>query len=134
MGFIIKEYNSDPEASREREAMLKYDESVIKRYRIKYSIPQQVRFGMLPYSALEEYERQKAEDLAMEEAEAMDIAEDQTVDAAPEEPKKNHTFWEDDDGDRENLSDDEYAKFLAENGIVLQQATDVVASMLNNVN
>lgn len=90
---------------------LRYGENVIKRERINYSVPQMVRYGMLPYSALEEYYQNKAlERAAQTEAEES---------KHPQSASHGHTFWEDDDGEREMLSDEEYAKFLRDNAIDL---------------
>lgn len=92
-------------------------QGVIKRAEINYSVPQMVRFGMLPYSALEEYLKQQEEAKRQEEA-AAQAAQTESAKPAKEE-RKNHTFWEDDDGDREMLSQEDYEKFLRENAIDL---------------
>lgn len=81
---------------------LRHDENIIKRERINYSIPQKVRFGMLPYSALEEYQREK------EEAEKK-----------AKETAHNHTFWEDEDYEQKRMSPKEFEEFLKNNSINL---------------
>lgn len=141
MGIVIQDGAKDEKAVRFDGPILRYDENIIKRHRIKYTVPQLVRLGFLPYSAYLEYEQQKALE---EEANNEDLKEEQTAEPADEEISAseddhkgeseniNHTFWEDDDGDREQLSDEEYAKFLEENSVVLNSPEDMIADLLNN--
>lgn len=109
----------------ENEPIIKFDENVIKRYKIKYTVPEMVRFGMLPYTALLEYEQYKAakeadqtEEIKTEEIRS-ETKDSESKDKPEKEKKVNHTFWEDDDGDRELMSQADFEKFLRENSISL---------------
>ena len=92
MGVIVKGsiVNTEEYKNPADNVVLRSDEVIIKRYRLNYTIPQQVRLGMLPYSALEEYERQKAleaEQQSAEEQVSADIPAD-----AEEAPKRGVLF------------------------------------------
>lgn len=107
MGVLVKG-KVDPNVLNINTAKPEYSTGVIKRELIKYSVPQKVRFGMLPYSALQEYEQEKAATAA------------KAAEAAEEEaPKKRGTFWEEDEGDRQNISQEDFEKFLKDNAIDL---------------
>lgn len=129
MGVIIKsQYIDYDETHHFEEPPLRAEEHVVKRYKIKYSVPQMVRFGMLPYSALEEYEKQNANPNEAELQETAEAAVDAAVDTGAEAevveeaPKKRGTFWEEDDGDRELMSQADFEKFLKESGIDISNA------------
>lgn len=105
---------------------LRHGVNIIKRQWINYSVPQLVRMGMLPLSAYEEYEKNKVE--AEPEPETANSTSDEFMKnleaeeaaiEAPEEKPRRGAFWEQDDGERELMSADDFAKFLAENGIGL---------------
>lgn len=146
MGVVVKGnidlnkiYNNDVEIT------LRYDENVIKRDRINYSIPQKVRFGMLPYQALLDYEEEKrtkerfaAKDTRKDTEIPIEITETgENTEPAESKPKKNKTFWEEDEGDRQNVSQEEYEKILAGNGVdisaILGQ-NDVMKGLFDNIN
>lgn len=128
MGIVINDGSDDEKVVRTGTPLLRYDENVIKRHRIVYTVPQLVRLGLLPYSAYLQYEQQKAMEEAEKEAELEETP--QLSEDEPKEEKKNHTFWEDDDGEREQLSDEDYAKFLSENAVQLNTAEDMIANLL----
>lgn len=139
MGVIVKGnidlnkvYNNDVEIT------LRYDENVIKRDRINYSIPQKVRFGMLPYQALLDYQAEQEEKnrLSAKSTRKTEESKVETSDT-PEEtkPKKNKTFWEEDEGDRHNVSQEEYEKILQNSGVDLSSIlgqNDVMSNLFNN--
>lgn len=134
MGVIVKGnidlnkiYNNDVEIT------LRYDENVIKRDRINYTIPQKVRFGMLPYQALLDYQEEQ------EKKSRLSAKSTRKEDSEPKEeaaPKKNKTFWEEDEGDRQNVSQEEYEKILQNNGVDLSSIlgqNDVMAGIFDNM-
>lgn len=137
MGVIVKgNIDLNKVYNNEVEITLRYDENVIKRDRINYSIPQKVRFGMLPYQALLDYQaeqeeknRLSAKDTRVEKEASAEISTD-------DKPKRNKTFWEDDEGDRQNVSMEEYEKILGDNGVDLSTIlgqNDVMAGLFDNI-
>lgn len=104
MGVVIKGKINPDVVEVKPLKYLRYDENVIKRERINYSIPQKVRFGMLPYSALEEYQKEK------------EAAKSQTKE---ETQPHNHTFWEDENYEQKRMSPKEFEEFLKNNAINL---------------
>ena len=77
---------------------------LIKRYQIDYSYEQKFKLGIMTPA---EYAHK----------------------AAQSSGKKDHTFWEDDEGVRENVSDRDYETFLAMNNLDVsnENAVDVAA-------
>ena len=91
---------------------------LIKRYQIDYSYEQKFKLGIM--TPAEYYAWQNELYLkAQEEAQK----------AAQSSGKKDHTFWEDDEGVRENVSDRDYETFLAMNNLDVsnENAVDVAA-------
>lgn len=134
MGIVVK--NTDGlEEIKPRQAIIPHDQSLIKYWNINYSIPQKIRLGLLPISALDEYYAQKEEEANPKSSSSETTVEPVVSESKEEAPvRKNHTFWEDDEGDREQLSQEDYDKFLAENNIQLTQADDLVAQLLASQN
>ena len=81
--------------------------TIIKRYQIDYSYEQKYKLGIIT----------AAEFMVWQSELAQKASEDEKT------PHKNHTFWEDDEGVRENVSNAEYDNFLAQNQIDVSNTT-----------
>lgn len=92
---------------------------IIKRYQIDYSLDQKYMLGIM---SPQEY--------------AMWIQEKEEEQKKKNKPeRKNHTFWEDDAGERKNVSDNDFAKFLSENSLDVSNNTTVdVAALIQKEN
>ncbi len=78
--------------------------TIIKRYQIDYSFEQKYKLGIMTPSEYMAWQAQLFEEAQKKQSEA----------AAG---RKDHTFWEDDEGVRENVSDADYNSFLSTNGL-----------------
>ena len=134
---------------RNRELRTKYKSPLIKWYQATMTKEEKYKLGMM---TVDEYYEWQAELAAEEEAKKAEEAHsdekkpdhgkltaylEKLVAAGPvkdsedsEEEHKNHTFWEDDDGDRSNMSNDSYAAFLAQNGVDVSNSNTVDFSAL----
>lgn len=101
------------------------------------------KLGLMGYEEYMEWQEELAEEAARQaELEAMGAAAEEllgeignlgegvsesTESEKPATEKKsgNHTFWEDDDGDRENVSKEEFDNFLAQNSIDVSNSTAI---------
>lgn len=94
---------------------------IIKKWQVKMSYADKYRFGVLTYPEYLEWMQELADEAAVEE----------------EKPKKkaeSNTFWANDDGERENLSNADYEKFLAENAINVSNNTTLdIDRIINDV-
>lgn len=94
---------------------------IIKKWQVKMSYADKYRFGVLTYPEYLEWMQELADEAAVEE----------------EKPKKkaeSNTFWANDDGERENLSNAAYEKFLAENAINVSNNTTLdIDRIINDV-
>lgn len=110
-------------------AVIKRIPNIIKRQVIDYSFEQKYALGiMTEYEYMlwqeelakkAEDERQAAEEIAISKEEADALS--QIIDTSVDMSKK--TFWEGEDGDRENVSNDVYEQFLAQNQIDVSNKT-----------
>ena len=83
--------------------------AIIKRFQIDYSYEQKYKLGIL---SIEEYV-------------AWQIQLNQKTREEQEGSKQNHTFWENDEVERLNISDEDYDQFLAQNQIDVSNNNDV---------
>lgn len=112
-------------------AVIKKIPNIIKRQVIDYSFEQKYELGiMTEYEYMlwqeelakkAEDDRQMAENVAISEEEAAALSAIIDNDEKVDMSKK--TFWEGEEGDRENLSDDVYEKFLEQNMIDVSNKT-----------
>ena len=93
---------------------------VIKKWQVKMSYADKYRFGVLTYPEYLEWMQELAEEAAQEEK--------------PKKKAESNTFWANDDGERENLSNADYEKFLAENAINVSNNTTLdIDRIINDV-
>lgn len=90
---------------------------VIKRQYIEYSFEQKYKLGILTAEEYAMWMHQLADE-KRKEAEAQRKK-------AKAGSGHSHTFWEDDEGDRMNVSNDAFDKFLAENNLDVSNTTSV---------
>ena len=95
-----------------RELRTKYDSPLIKWYDTNMTKTEKYKFGLMTYDEFVAWQQELHEKMLNGELDTDDSSTD-TSDTG----STNHTFWEDDDGDRENISADDYAAFLAANNI-----------------
>ncbi len=76
--------------------------TIIKRYQIDYSFEQKFKLGIITGPEYMAWQAQLYEESLQKEEKS---------------EKKNHTFWEDDEGIRENVSEADYDSFLAVNDL-----------------
>ena len=106
---------------RNRDLRTQYSTPLIKWFEATMSRADRYKMGLMSMDEFNEWQ----EDLAAGKEDEIDafIIGDGAGESAPKdmaseaEEKTNHTFWEDDDGDRENLDQDSYEAFLAQNGL-----------------
>ncbi|MBP5599787.1 MAG: hypothetical protein J6X48_05875 [Lachnospiraceae bacterium] len=93
---------------------------IIKKWQVKMSFADKYRFGVLTYPEYLEWMQELAEEAAQEEK--------------PKKKAESNTFWANDDGERENLSNADYEKFLAENAINVSNNTTLdIDRIINDV-
>ena len=93
---------------------------VIKKWQVKMSYADKYRFGVLTYPEYLEWMQELAEEAAQEEK--------------PKKKAESNTFWANDEGERENLSNADYEKFLAENAINVSNNTTLdIDRIINDV-
>lgn len=106
---------------------------VIKWYQVKMSYEEKARFNLLTYPEYcqwmmelqEENEKASGKDSkepVKEERRAWDLETTTTT--------SSNTFWKNDDGKRQNLSGDDYEKFLSENCVDVSNKTNLDISDL----
>ena len=95
-----------------RDLRTKYDSPLIKWYDTNMTKTEKYKFGLMTYDEFVAWQQELHEKMLNGELDTDDSSTD-TSDTG----STNHTFWEDDDGDRENISADDYAAFLAANNI-----------------
>lgn len=122
MSSIIKNstYEYDAKVFEEQAPLLKPRDTVIKRGMIDYSVPEKVRLGMLPPDALYYYEMMKQQEEEKEKA---------TKSEEGDANKEGSTFWANDTGERVQISQEEYDKFLEENTIGITSQQDRINGM-----
>ena len=98
---------------------------IIKKWQVKMSYEDKYRFGVLTYPEYLEW---------MQELTAAN-SEEEEKEKEPEKAKpKSNTFWANDEGKRENLSNSDYEKFLAENAINVSNNTTLdIDRIINDV-
>lgn len=106
---------------------------VIKRYMINYSYEEKFKLGILTpqeYAAWQ-YELQEKNSHALEDSsQGAPALTGPTVEEAlsmtvEEEDFSGATFWANGTGDRNNVSNDDYSKFLSENNLDVTNRTSV---------
>ena len=105
---IIKSrnYTYEPiELAPDEEPVVHCSDTIIKRGRIQYSYAEKYKLGFISPQEFYLWQQELMEQKALEDK------------SAAKEERRDHTFWEDDEGDRANVSDSEYDKFLRENGL-----------------
>ena len=129
---VIKYAYQNNEAMEEAEpTVVKKIPTVIKRRTIDYTYEQKYALGiMTEYEYMlwqqelmqkAEEERLNAEKTAVSEDEAKDLNE--LFESEKEFDASKKTFWEGEDGDRENISDNAYEDFLRQNGLDVSNKT-----------
>lgn len=99
-----------------RELRSRYVSPLIKWYDTNMSKSERYRYGLMGYDEFVAWQQEAAaKQAAEEEAEATTTASSTSDSGAG--TSYGHTFWEDDEGDRQNISDKEYMEFLAKNNI-----------------
>ena len=99
---------------------------VIKKWQVKMSYEEKYRFGVLTYPEYLEW----MQELSAENAAAEEKEQEQETKSKP----KSNTFWANDEGKRENLSNSDYEKFLAENAINVSNNTTLdIDRIINDV-
>lgn len=126
---VIKYAQQNNEKMNDAEkAPIKKIDTVIKRGQINYTYEQKYKLGIMNEVEYfqwqmelqqEEEERRRAEDSSVsnEELAALNDILNGDVDMT------KHTFWEGEDGDRENISNDAYEEFLKSNAIDVSNKT-----------
>lgn len=95
---------------------------IIKRFQIDYSLEQKYRLGIMTPPEYAQWVQEKEEELRAQNK-------------PPKKERKNHTFWEDDGGERKNVSENDFAKFLSENSLDVSNTTAVdVAALIQQEN
>lgn len=115
------EITNDMLIKRNKDLRCRYISPLIKWYQATMSKEEKYKLGLMTYDEYLEWQEELAN--APEELESADTEGSESV---------NHTFWEDDDGDRENLSSDSYSDFLAENGLDISNKNTVNVDELLN--
>lgn len=93
-----------------RDLRTKYESPLIKWYDTNLTKYEKYQWGYMTY---DEYVLWQQELLERQQAGELDLDDSSDSDTT----SGNHTFWEDDEGDRENISASDYEAFLAANNI-----------------
>ena len=117
---------------RNRELRTRYTSPLIKWYQATMTKEEKFKLGMMTYEEFNEWQEELAQEEALKAEEEAAKAESTNEDikdadnnetsseesAAISTPEStNHTFWEDDTEDRDNLSNASYEEFLKSNGL-----------------
>lgn len=94
-----------------RDLRAKYESPLIKWYDTNLTKYEKYKWGYMTY---DEYVLWQKELLEKQQAGEL---ESELDDSSDSNTSGSHTFWEDDDGDRENISASDYEAFLAANNI-----------------
>lgn len=98
--------------------------SIIKRHQINYSYAEKYKLGFI-----------SPQEYAIWQDELYKKAQEEAARALEDKSKEGKTFWENDTGIRKNVSNDDYDKFLKENGLDVSNTTAVdVSAIINDEN
>ena len=120
---------------RNRALRLEYNSPLVKWYQVKLTKRQRYEMGLMSYEEYQEWQEELAAREAaaneQEQTESEPVADDETYQISYDESRfeqqepVNHTFWEGEEADRENVSQGSYEQFLQENGIDVSNKNSV---------
>ena len=146
---IIKYAMQDNSAMKDADITpIKKIDTIIKRQSINYTFEQKYKLGIMTDFEFAEWQyqlRKEAEEAQLAAQESAISAEEAAAlneilgnaPAGTEVDTTKHTFWEGEEGDRENISNDAYEEFLKANAIDVSNSTstsfdDLVAQTLGD--
>lgn len=97
--------------------------NVIKFFQAPMGLAEKAKLGLLTYPEYLEYEEMLK--LKEQEENGEEIVFEDSEEASPKAPRKNQTFWQNDESERKNMSSDDYSDFLSQNNVDVTNSTAV---------